>query len=75
MEGEKAKEPITLTITLDEEGVVHLEPSGNGDLFSLIVMAETAHQLLMSQYLQIAAARVQQRNQYKPKLLVPTKGS
>lgn len=68
------RKPITLVVTLDEDGIVGIEPSENSDLFSLIVMAETAHQLLMSQYLTHAAAKIQQRNQFKSKLLVPTKG-
>jgi hypothetical protein len=65
---------MELKITLDDDSVVQIEPSGTFDLFSLIVMAETAHQMLMSQYLMLAAAKVDQRNQFKPKLLIPTQG-
>lgn len=66
---------MELKITMDEDSVISIESDGEPvDLFSLIVMAETAHQMLMSQYLQLAAAKVQQRNQFKPKLLIPTQG-
>ena len=64
---------ITLSIYIDEDGVVGMEAGENADLFSLIVMTDTIHQLLLNQYIQLAAAKVQQREQFTPKLLVPVK--
>lgn len=70
----EAPPQMELKIILDESGIVEIEPSESADLFSLIVMAETAHQMLMAQYFQLAAAKVQQRQKFSPKLLIPTKG-
>ena len=65
---------MELTIKMDEDSIVGIEASDGADLFSLIVMAETAHQMLMGQYLTMSAAKAQQRSQFKPKLLIPTQG-
>lgn len=70
---EDKAQKITLSIYIDEDGVVGMEASDNADLFSLIVMTDTVHQLLLNQYIQLAAAKVQQREKFTPKLLVPVK--
>jgi hypothetical protein len=62
---------VELRVFLDEDSIVGFEASEGADLYSLIVMCETAKQLLMSQYFAIAAAKMQRKEQFKPKLLVP----
>ncbi len=61
-----------LTILLNEEGVIEVGTSDGADLFALIVMAETAHQIFMAQYFAHAAAKIQEKQRFTPKLLVPT---
>ena len=68
---ETRKPSMTLHISMDSDNVIDMHVDGEAELFTLIVMAEAAHQMLLSQYLQLAAATVQKREQFRPKLLVP----
>jgi hypothetical protein len=67
-----------IKITLDADGITTMEASEGADLFSMIAMVNTVHQMLMSQYFAVAAAKVQARenekSKFTPKLLIPKQG-